>query len=89
MQGGGLPKREGQDARTLAGGARPNRGALDPAALHIAGARLVTSDGFGCTSCHQVGRTMPEKDEIRSRGPDLALLGRRVRRESIRLASSL
>src|SRR5205807_4838639 len=67
---------------SLAGGSRRKKESpLDPAALRLAGSRLVTSDGFGCTSCHQIGHAMPEKDEIRSRGPDLAMLGRRVRRE--------
>ncbi len=65
----------------LAVGSGLNREAPSDAALRVAGARLVTSDGFGCTSCHQIGRAMPERDEIRSRGPDLAMLGRRVRRE--------
>jgi mono/diheme cytochrome c family protein len=62
----------------------PDRGSentLDPAVQQSAGSRLVTSAGFGCTSCHQINRAMPEKDEVRSRGPDLAMLGRRVRRE--------
>ncbi len=48
--------------------------------LLAAGARLVTGSGFGCTSCHQVGPVEPGQVELKSRGPDLALLGRRVRR---------
>ncbi len=48
--------------------------------LLAAGARLVTGSGFGCTSCHQIGPIEPGQVELKSRGPDLALLGRRVRR---------
>jgi hypothetical protein len=46
-----------------------------------AGARLVTSDGFGCMSCHPVGSVLPEKAPLNARGPDLSLLDRRIRRE--------
>jgi hypothetical protein len=53
----------------------------DPAALRLAGSRLVTSDGFGCTSCHAVGSTEPDTIELKSRGPNLALIGQRMRRE--------
>ncbi|HXG10116.1 MAG TPA: c-type cytochrome, partial [Gemmataceae bacterium] len=47
----------------------------------LAGGRLVSSDGFGCTSCHQVGRVVPPEVPLNVRGPDLSLLGRRIRRE--------
>jgi len=53
---------------------------FDEQALLIAGSRLVTSSGFGCTSCHQVGKAIPEKVELKSRGPDLTMLGNRLRR---------
>ncbi|MHB1424213.1 MAG: hypothetical protein ACYC3I_13640 [Gemmataceae bacterium] len=46
----------------------------------IAGGRLISSDGFGCTSCHGVGRVQPANDSINARGPDLLRLERRIRR---------
>ncbi len=46
-----------------------------------AGPRLVTTDGFGCTSCHQVGSVLPDKAPLNARGPNLSLLERRIRRE--------
>jgi hypothetical protein len=49
--------------------------------LRIAGTRLVTADGFGCTSCHQIGQTVPQKVALNARGTDLSLLGTRIRRE--------
>lgn len=48
-------------------------------ALHAAGPRLVTSDGFGCASCHQIGTTIPEKVQPAARGTDLSLVGQRLR----------
>jgi mono/diheme cytochrome c family protein len=47
----------------------------------LAGGRLVSSDGFGCTSCHQVGSVQPSQAPLNARGPDLALLERRIRRD--------
>ncbi|MEX2558491.1 MAG: hypothetical protein WD403_01190, partial [Pirellulales bacterium] len=35
--------------------AETEQSGTDAEALALAGARLVTSDGFGCTSCHQIG----------------------------------
>lgn len=52
----------------------------DEAAQFIAGSRLVTSDGFGCTSCHQVGSVIPAKAPLNARGPDLSMLGERIRK---------
>ncbi len=46
-----------------------------------AGGRLLSSDGFGCVSCHQVGSVMPGTTQLNARGPDLAMLGNRVRKE--------
>ncbi|HEY7426291.1 MAG TPA: c-type cytochrome, partial [Gemmataceae bacterium] len=46
----------------------------------LAGGRLVSSDGFGCTSCHQVGQVSPSSDSLSARGPDLSQLDRRIRR---------
>ncbi len=50
-------------------------------AVDAAGRRLVTADGFGCTSCHAVGRVKPVKNApINTLGPNLAELGKRIRR---------
>jgi mono/diheme cytochrome c family protein len=60
----------------------PALGALphpSEAALAIAGRRLVTADGFGCTSCHPIGEHMPRNVALNARGSDLSLLGRRLR----------
>lgn len=65
------------DSRT----ATSNRLSVDPALLEAVGSRLVTPDGFGCTSCHQLGQVMPVKAPLNARGPDLSMLGQRVRRE--------
>lgn len=46
----------------------------------LAGGRLVSSDGFGCTSCHAFGRMQPANDSLNARGPDLKQLDRRIRR---------
>jgi mono/diheme cytochrome c family protein len=46
----------------------------------LAGGRLVSSDGFGCTSCHQVGRVLPSNAPLNARGPELSRLDRRIRR---------
>jgi len=49
-------------------------------ALEIAGRRLVTADGFGCTSCHKIGKQQPFEVELKAIGPDLSMLSRHVRR---------
>ncbi len=46
----------------------------------IAGSRLVTSDGFGCTSCHQIGKSIPFAVAPGAHGSDLSLIGGRVHR---------
>ncbi len=46
----------------------------------LAGGRLLSSDGFGCTSCHQVGRVLPPSAPLNARGPDLSQLDHRIRR---------
>jgi mono/diheme cytochrome c family protein len=48
--------------------------------LALAGGRLVSSDGFGCTSCHRVGTTPPPQAPLNARGPNLTGLAARVRR---------
>jgi mono/diheme cytochrome c family protein/glucose/arabinose dehydrogenase len=47
----------------------------------VAAQRLVGPAGFGCMSCHQVGKHVPTGSEPSARGPDLAGLGERVRYE--------
>lgn len=53
---------------------------LPPSAAR-AGAKLVTADGFGCTSCHQVGSYIPSKAPVNARGPSLTGMSDRIRRE--------
>ncbi len=53
----------------------------DETAMKVAGAQLVTTGGFGCTSCHQVGKSIPPKAPLNARGPDLSMLGGRIRRQ--------
>ena len=48
--------------------------------LDLAGRRLVTTDGFGCTSCHQVGSQKPPKAPLNAKGPDLAMLQKHIRK---------
>jgi mono/diheme cytochrome c family protein len=45
-----------------------------------AGSRLVTTDGFGCTSCHEVGGMKPPRAPLNAIGPDLTNLAERIRR---------
>ncbi len=45
----------------------------------VAGPRLVTPDGFGCTSCHQIGNVKPPKAPLNAMGPNLSQLGKRIR----------
>lgn len=52
----------------------------ESAAISVAGGRLVTSEGFGCTSCHQIGKSIPVKVAPAAHGTDLSLVGRRIRR---------
>ncbi len=49
--------------------------------VQTAGRRLVTTAGFGCTSCHEIGGVKPVKAQLNARGPDLSGLSTRVRRE--------
>ncbi|MEX0939580.1 MAG: c-type cytochrome [Pirellulales bacterium] len=44
------------------------------------GPRLVTSEGFGCTSCHQIGSSKPVDVQPGADGPDLSMLSERIRR---------
>lgn len=47
----------------------------------LAAQRLVGPAGFGCMSCHQIGKFVPIVGEPSARGPDLASLGDRIRFE--------
>ncbi|HJT35353.1 MAG TPA: c-type cytochrome [Pirellulales bacterium] len=55
--------------------------ALERASLVAAGSRLVNSTGFGCTSCHQIGHSLPKGVALAAHGTDLSRVGRRIRRE--------
>lgn len=54
---------------------------LSDLAVRSTGGRLVTPDGFGCTSCHAIGSVQPPPAPLNARGPDLAVLGQRIRGE--------
>ncbi|WP_425616090.1 hypothetical protein NA78x_006029 [Anatilimnocola sp. NA78] len=62
---------------------RTNEPEISPAQLEaraLAGRRLVGTDGFGCTSCHQVGSVQPVKAPLNARGPTLSLPQNRLRK---------
>lgn len=44
-----------------------------------AASRLVTADGFGCQSCHAIGNAAAPSVDLKARGPNLSLLGKRIR----------
>ncbi|HEX4128548.1 MAG TPA: PA14 domain-containing protein [Pirellulales bacterium] len=46
----------------------------------LAARRLVTAEGFGCTSCHKIGSSEPVKVALNAHGTDLTMLGERIRR---------
>jgi hypothetical protein len=50
-------------------------------ALAAAGGRLVSTDGFGCVSCHQIGSVVPDKAPLNARGPSLSRIDARIRSE--------
>jgi len=52
---------------------------VEEATLRAAGTRLVTTDGFGCTSCHQIGDVKPTHVAFGVHGPNLSQIGREVR----------
>ncbi|HVX15568.1 MAG TPA: c-type cytochrome [Pirellulales bacterium] len=53
---------------------------LEAKVLIAAGSRLVTAAGFGCTSCHQIGHSLPSNVALAAHGTDLSLIGKRIRR---------
>src|SRR5207247_4226589 len=56
-------------------------GVLDPATALAAGHQLVSSRGFGCMSCHTVGKHQPRGVAVNARGSDLLKVGERLRHE--------
>jgi mono/diheme cytochrome c family protein len=52
---------------------------LDPASALAAGHRLVSAQGFGCMSCHTVGKHQPRGIAVNARGSDLLAIGSRIR----------
>lgn len=59
----------------------PVRDPLAQTSVKLAASRLVTSDGFGCQSCHKIGNTEPPKVDLKAKGTDLTMLGQRIRSE--------
>lgn len=47
----------------------------------LLGARLVTANGLGCTSCHSIGEVKQSQAPVHTLGPNLLGLNQRVRRE--------
>ena len=84
-QGGEAVGPSSQDAsRDGSPAATASTGHLSDAVLNTVGARLVTSDGFGCVSCHAMGGVQPGEAPINARGPDLTGLGERIRADWFR-----
>lgn len=52
----------------------------DDAAMVAAGSRLVSSSGFGCTSCHAIGDSVPTNVALNAQGTDLSQINGRIRR---------
>ncbi len=51
----------------------------DDVVTRAAAGRLVTSDGFGCQSCHKIGKQPSPTVALGARGTDLTMLGKRIR----------
>lgn len=51
----------------------------DDVVTRSAAGRLVTSEGFGCQSCHQIGKQPSPTVALGARGTDLTMLGGRIR----------
>lgn len=59
----------------------PPEASSDDVAQRLAARRLVTADGFGCTSCHKIGKAEPSGTlKLASIGTDLSLVGERIRK---------
>lgn len=53
----------------------------DETAQRLAARRLVTADGFGCTSCHKIGNSEPQGiTNLAAHGTDLTMIGQRIRK---------
>lgn len=52
---------------------------LDDQAVALLAGRLVTAEGFGCQSCHQIGNSTPLNVALNAQGSDLTMLGGRIR----------
>lgn len=52
--------------------------------LFLAAHQLVGSKGLGCASCHAIGSSQPTETQPGALGPDLLLIGQRVRHEWFR-----
>lgn len=78
-----IPANSQLESQTTAGELHP--GTENPAtsdlATQLAAGRLVTGDGFGCQSCHSIGQAEAPKVDLKARGPNLAMLGDRIRGE--------
>ena len=48
-------------------------------AAELAAGRLVTAEGFGCQSCHQIGEFEPPAVDLKARGTNLEMIGNRLR----------
>lgn len=55
--------------------------AIEKSKMDVAGKRLVTSDGFGCTSCHDVGDLKVKNVSPSAIGPSLTMIGNDVREQ--------
>lgn len=55
--------------------------AVEESAIAAGGGRLVSTDGFGCVSCHQIGSVVPDKAPLNARGPALTQIESRIRRQ--------
>ncbi len=60
---------------------QPPGAELEPASALAAGHQLVSARGFGCMSCHTVGKHHPKSIAVNARGSDLLKIGDRVRHE--------
>lgn len=58
---------------------RTNTQLADDVVTRAAAGRLVTSEGFGCQSCHQIGKQAPPTVALNARGSNLSMLGDRIR----------
>ncbi len=53
--------------------------ALTDQQVALLAGRLVTAEGFGCQSCHQIADSIPVNVALNARGSDLTQLGERIR----------